>query len=173
MVLQNSGSAVASSSREYSISFALQPPTSVGPGVAFTLPVIVTVRPVGAANSDLQQLGASASLRDETGASSTVRLAGTTSSSVRSRAGNGPSGYARFDRLTIASPGKYKLRITLVANTFGGVKVKEFVESAVIQVHSGAAASQRPTPTQIAKLQSLIPENIDISQADITAWQRA
>ncbi|KAL4936712.1 hypothetical protein BDV06DRAFT_88421 [Aspergillus oleicola] len=174
MVLGKSGSGIASSSREYALSFEISPPTSVCPGVAFSLPVIVAVRLIGAAGGDpLQQLGATASIRDETGASSAVRLTGTTSTSVRSRTGNGTTGYARFDRLTIANPGKYKLRITLMLNAPSGVTVKEFTESAIIHVHPGAAVSQRESPAQIAKLQSLIAENIGISQADIAAWQQA
>ncbi|KAL4955215.1 hypothetical protein BDW69DRAFT_124251 [Aspergillus filifer] len=174
MVLRNSGSGAASSSKEYALTFAINPPASVRPGIAFSLPIVVAVRPTGTASNDsIQQLGASASIRDETGASTTVRLSGNTATSVRSRAGNGTTGYARFDRLIIASQGKYRLRITLMLNTPNGVTVKESVESPLIQVHSGAPATQRPTPAQTAKLQSLIPENINISQADVVAWQQA
>ncbi|KAL4785431.1 hypothetical protein BJX76DRAFT_324634 [Aspergillus varians] len=160
------------SSRAYSLTFAIEPPTSVRPGVPFSLPAIVAVRAIDTANSDpLQQLGAGVYLRDETGTSSAVGLTGITSSSVRSRGGNTASGYALFRSLTIANPGRYRLRMMLVANTPSGVPVRGFIDSGVIHVHSGAAASLRPTPTQISRMQTLIAENIGISQADIAAWQ--
>ncbi|KAL4920070.1 hypothetical protein BDW62DRAFT_199160 [Aspergillus aurantiobrunneus] len=174
MVRGSSGTENGSSSREYGLAFTIEPPASIRPGVAFSLPVVVAVRPVGTAGSEpLQQLVAGASLRNETGASPVVGLTGNLSSSVRSRVGNTTSGYARFGPLTIANPGRYKLRVMLAANTFSGVTVRGVVESGVIHVHPGAAASQRPTATQISRLQALIPENLDISQADITAWQQA
>ncbi|KAL3471922.1 hypothetical protein BJX99DRAFT_13516 [Aspergillus californicus] len=163
-----------SSSREYGLAFEIGPPTSVRPGVAFTLPVIVAVRPVGAASNDsIQQLAASISLRDETGTTSLPGLTGSTTSSVRSRNGNTTSGYARFGRLNITSPGRYRLRVMLVLSTSSGVTSRAIADTAVIHAHAGAAASQRPNPSQISRLQNLIPENIDISQADIEAWQQA
>lgn len=135
-----------SSSREYSLTFAIAPPASVRPGVPFSLPVVVAVRPIGAASSDpLQQLGAGASLRDESGTSPSGGLTGTVSTSVRSRAGNTTNGYARLGPLRITTPGKYKLRVTLVNNTSSGVTVRGFIESSVIHVHAGAAASQQPS----------------------------
>ncbi|KAL5333237.1 hypothetical protein BJX70DRAFT_392339 [Aspergillus crustosus] len=162
------------SNREYSLTFIIEPPTSVRPGVAFTLPVVVTVRPLGSASNDpQQQLGATVSLRDETGTTSSPGLTGDITSSVRSQLGNTTSGYVRFGPLTIANPGKYKLRVILASNTFSGVMTKASIESAVIQVNAGAAASQRPTPVQVARLQSLVSENIHISRAQIAAWQQA
>ncbi|KAL6235346.1 hypothetical protein BDW75DRAFT_144078 [Aspergillus navahoensis] len=157
----------------YSLTFMIEPPTSVRPGVPFSIPVIVAVRPLGNASSDpLQQLGARAVLWDESGTSSSVDLTGNTSTSVRSRTGNSTSGYAAFNRLTIKSPGRYKLRVVLVLHTASGVSVQGSVDSGTIHVNSGAAASQPPTPAQISRLQALIPENIGISQADIAAWQQ-
>lgn len=130
----------------YSLSFTIEPPTSAVPGVPFSIPVIVAVRSVGNANSDpLQQLGARAVLWDESGTSSTVDLTGNTSTSVRSRTGNSTSGYAVFNRLTVKSPGRYKLRVMLVLNTASGVSVQGSIDSGIIHVHSGAAASQPPS----------------------------
>ncbi|KAL5001333.1 hypothetical protein BDV10DRAFT_160470 [Aspergillus recurvatus] len=157
----------------YSLAFTIEPPTSARPGVPFSIPVIVAVRSVGSASSDpLQQLGARAVLRDESGTSSSVDLTGNTSTSVRSRTGNSTSGYAAFNRLIIKSPGKYKLRVMLVLNTASGVSVQGFIDSGIIHVNLGAAASQPPTRAQILRLQALVPENIGISQADIAAWQQ-
>ncbi|KAL4759993.1 uncharacterized protein BDW70DRAFT_138534 [Aspergillus foveolatus] len=157
----------------YSLSFTIEPPTSAAPGVPFSIPVIVAVRSVGNTNSDpLQQLGARAVLWDESGTSSTVDLIGNTSTSVRSRTGNSTSGYAVFNRLTVKSSGRYKLRVMLVLNTASGVSVQGSIDSGIIHVHSGAAASQPPSPAQISRLQALVPENIGISQADIAAWQQ-
>ncbi|KAL2820896.1 hypothetical protein BDW59DRAFT_164449 [Aspergillus cavernicola] len=168
------GTETGSSSREYGLTFEIEPPASVRPGVAFTFPVIVAVRPVGAASNDpLQQLGASVLLRDETGTRSLLGLTGSTTSSVRSRNGNTTSGYARFGPLTLTNPGRYRLRVMLALNTSGGMTTRAFIDTTIIHVHAGAAASQNPTPAQVSRLQSLIPENIDISQADITAWQHA
>ncbi|KKK14426.1 hypothetical protein ARAM_007776, partial [Aspergillus rambellii] len=142
------GSAVTdggSSSREYGITFEITPPVAVRPGVPFTLPVVVAVRPVGSTrNSSVQQLVANVSLRDETGTRPLTGLTGTVTSSVRSRSGNTTSGYARFGPLTIGAPGKYKLRVMLGAASYNGVTTREFLESAVIHVHAGAAASQNP-----------------------------
>ncbi|KAL4803423.1 hypothetical protein BDV18DRAFT_144725 [Aspergillus unguis] len=158
---------------KYSLTFAIAPPSAVRPGAVFTLPVIVAVRPVSAANSDpLQQLGITTLLRDETGASAAVGLSGLAPATVRSRAGNTASGYANVGRLRIASPGKYRLRVVLIVNAASGVTTEGYVDSGIIHVHAGAAASQRPTSSQVLKLQTLIPENIDISQADIAAWQQ-
>ncbi|KAL2863402.1 uncharacterized protein BJX67DRAFT_384720 [Aspergillus lucknowensis] len=163
-----------SSSRVYGLTFEIEPPASVRPEVAFTLPVVVAVRPVGAPNNDpAQQLVAAASLRDETGARSAVRLSGSITSSVRSRAGNTTSGYACFRSLAIATPGRYRLRVMLAVATYNGTMTTGFVDSSVIQVHADAPRSQHPTAVQISQLQRLVPENIDISSADIAAWQQA
>ncbi|KAL4736944.1 hypothetical protein BDV11DRAFT_164242 [Aspergillus similis] len=157
----------------HSLTFVIEPPTSAIPGAPFSIPVVVAVRSVANASSDpLQQLGARVVLWDESGTSSPVDLTGSTSTSVRSRTGNSTSGYAVFNLLTVERPGRYKLRVMLVLNTAGGVSVQGSIDSGPIHVHSGAAASQPPTPAQISKLQALIPENIGISQADIAAWQQ-
>lgn len=148
----NALSAGNSSQNEYTLTYVIEPPTAVRPGVAFTIPVIVTVRPVGATGSDpLQQLGVSASLRDESGANPAAGLSGSTPSSVRSRMGNTTSGYANVGRLKITNPGKYRLRVTLVANAASGVTKKGVVDSGVIHVNPGAAASQRPSMSYLLK----------------------
>ncbi|KAI9370688.1 hypothetical protein BJX61DRAFT_544373 [Aspergillus egyptiacus] len=163
-----------SAGREYDLAFEIPPPTSARPGVPFILPVIVAVRPLGTSqNSSIQQLGAGVSLRDETGTKAADGLTGSISSSVCSRNGNSTSGYARFDSLAIQHPGKYKLRIMLVSHTPSAIMSTAFIETPIIHVYAAAAASQRPTALQVARLRSLIPENIDISQADIEAWQQA
>ncbi|KAL4897982.1 hypothetical protein BDV59DRAFT_198233 [Aspergillus ambiguus] len=162
-----------SSSREYGITFEIGPPSAVRPGVPFTLPVIAAVRPVGssAGGGSVQQLVMHASLRNEAGP--VPGLTGTLTSSVRSRLGNTTSGYARFSPLVIAAPGRYRLRVMLGAASAGGVTTRAYVDSGIIQVHPGAAPSQRPTSSQVVRLQSLVQENIDISAGDIVAWQRA
>ncbi|KAL2809409.1 hypothetical protein BJX63DRAFT_357992 [Aspergillus granulosus] len=172
MVPGGSGLMNGSSSRAYGLTFEIDPPSSVRPGVPFTLPVVVAVRPVGAGSNDpAQQLVARVSLQDETGARTSTRLTGTLTSSVRSRAGNTASGYACFRPLIIGSPGKYRLRIMLAVATYSGTTTMESVDSRVIQVHAEAAASQCPTAAQVSRLQRLVPENIDISSGDIVAWQ--
>ncbi|PWY89443.1 hypothetical protein BO94DRAFT_555808 [Aspergillus sclerotioniger CBS 115572] len=160
-----------SSSREFGMNFEVAPPTAVPLGVPVTLPVVVGVRPVGTPRG-VQQLVAHASLRNEAGTAPASGLTGVLTSSVRSRNGNTTSGYARFGPLKFTQPGLYRLRIMLGAASFNGVTTKEYVDSGIIQVQAGAGAA-RPTPSQIAKLQSLIPENIDITAADIAAWQSA
>ncbi|KAL2856417.1 hypothetical protein BJY01DRAFT_203349 [Aspergillus pseudoustus] len=159
-----------SSSRAYALTFEIDPPSSVRPGVAFTLPIVVAVRPVGAASNN--PLVASISLQDGTGARSSTRLTGTLTSSVRSQTGNASSGYASFRPLRIASPGRYRLRVMLAVDTYSGTTTMEFVDSRVIEVHADAPASQGPTAVQISRLQRLVPENIDISAGDITRWQQ-
>ncbi|KAL4864404.1 hypothetical protein BDV12DRAFT_176293 [Aspergillus spectabilis] len=162
------------STRDYGLTFVIEPSASVRPGVAFTLPIIVAVRPIGSASNDpFQQLGANVSLRDETGATSCPGLTGSVTSSVRSQLGNTTSGYALFGPLTIANPGKYRIRVMLAAHTYSGSTTTASITSAVIHVHAEAPVSQRPTPVQVAKLQSLISENIHISQVQIAAWQQA
>ncbi|KAL4901424.1 hypothetical protein BDW74DRAFT_83432 [Aspergillus multicolor] len=159
---------------EYSATFAIDPPASVRPGTAFLFPIVVAVRPVGNAGNDpIQQLGATVMLRDESGNNAAGGLTGSTSTSIRSRTGNSISGYAAFSRLAIASPGKYRLRVMVMLNNASGVAVKGSVDSKIIHVHAGAAASQPLNSTQIAKFQALIPEDIGISQSDIAAWQQS
>ncbi|RHZ72809.1 hypothetical protein CDV55_108706 [Aspergillus turcosus] len=174
MVQNNGANGGGSSSREFGITFEIEPPTAVRPGTPFTLPVVVAVRPVGnPVDPAVQQMVAHASLRSETGAAAATGLAGTLTSSVRSRHGNTTSGFAKFSPLSIAQPGRYRIRVMLGAASHSGVTTKEYVDSGVIHVHAGAAAAQRPTPLQISKLQSMTAENIDITPADIAAWQRA
>ena len=134
--------ATGSSSREYGLIFEIPPPSAVRPGTPFTLPVVVAVRPT--ANPSAQQLVANVSLRTESGANA-PGIGGTLTSSVRSRNGNMTSGYAKFSPLTITQPGRYKIRVMLGAASQCGVTTKEFVESEVIHVHGGAAATQRPS----------------------------
>ena len=137
--------ATGSSSREYGLTFEIPPPSAVRPGTPFTLPVVVAVRPT--ANPSAQQLVANVSLRTESGANA-PGIGVTLTSSVRSRNGNMTSGYANFSRLTITQPGRYRIRVMLGAASQCGVTTKEFVESEVIHVHGGAAASQRPSMFQ-------------------------
>lgn len=144
-MVEANGASSGSSSREYGITFEIGPPDSVRPGAPFTLPVIAAVRPAGSAgNGSEQQLVANVSLRTESGTNVTG-LGGPLTSSVRSRNGNTTNGYARFSPLTIAQPGKYKLRVMLGAASRCGVTTKEYADSNVIHVHAGAAPSQRPS----------------------------
>lgn len=138
----NSGS----SSREYGITFECAPPSAVRPGVPLTLPVIVAVRPVGAPrDSSVQQLVVNVSLRNESGTAACPGLTGTLTSSVRSRHGNTTTGFGKFSRLTIAQPGRYRLRVMLGAASANGVTTRDYIDSAVIEVHAGAPAAQRPS----------------------------
>ena len=180
-----------SSSQEYGMTFEITPPTAVRPGTPFTLPVIVAIQS-GNPGNGTEQLAANVSLKSESGAT-VSGLAGPLTSSVRSRNGNTTSGYARFSSLTISQPGKYKLRVMLGAASQNGVMTKEFIDSGVITVDGGAPASQRPSmlynsgirfkmawvtkgilaAAQVSKLRSLTAENIEITDAEIAAWQQA
>ncbi|KAJ5467814.1 hypothetical protein N7475_005566 [Penicillium sp. IBT 31633x] len=157
--------------REYTLSFNVTPPAAALPGVYFTIPVIIAVNPIGTPTPTVQHLVVSASLRDEAGTGAAAGLSGSLTASVRSRAGNSMSGYAKLSPLTISQPGKFRLRVMLSAASINGVMTKEYVDSTIIHVHAGAVA-QRPNPTQIARLESLTGENLDISHADIAAWQQ-
>lgn len=178
------------SSHEYSMAFEITPPTAVRPGTPFTLPVIVAIRS-GSPGNGTEQLAANVSLKSESGATVTG-LGGPLTSSVRSRNGNTTSGYAKFSPLTISQPGRYKLRVMLGAASQNGVVTKEFIDSGVITVDGGAPASQRPSmfyysgipfgltlitngilaAAQVSKLRSLTAESIDITEAEIAAWQQ-
>ncbi|KAE8354901.1 hypothetical protein BDV28DRAFT_65897 [Aspergillus coremiiformis] len=174
MVRCASGADSGSSSREYGIQFECPPPAAARPGAPFTLPVIVAVRPVGVPRgSASQQLVVNVSLRNESGSAPAAGLTGTLTSSVRSRHGNTTSGFSTFSRLTIAQPGRYRLRARLGIASASGVTTRDHVDSDVIEVRADAPAVQRPTSSQVAQLQSLVPENIDISPEDIAAWQQA
>ncbi|KAL4878013.1 hypothetical protein BJY04DRAFT_221585 [Aspergillus karnatakaensis] len=168
------------SGSEYCLTFMIEPPTAVRPGVSFILPVIVAVRRISGVGTDpFQQLGATISLRDETGTTTIAGLNGSVTSSVRSQLGNTSNGYARFGPLSIANPGRYVLRVILAVNTFSGVTTRAVIDSAAIHVHAEAATSQRPSvyiphsAAQVVRLQGLVSENIDISEAQIAAWQQA
>lgn len=144
MVQATTGS-TGSSSREYGLTFEIAPPDAVRPGVPFTLPVVVAVRAMGnSENGSAHQLVANASLRTESGTCASG-LGGTLTSSVRSRNGNTVPGYAEFSPVTISQPGRYRLRAMLGAASQNGVMTKEFIDSNVIQVESGAPATQRPS----------------------------
>jgi hypothetical protein len=52
------------------------------------------------------------------------------------------SGYAKFSRLTILQPGKYRLRVMLSAASYNGVVTKEYVDSDIINVNAAVSASQ-------------------------------
>ncbi|RAL13821.1 uncharacterized protein BO97DRAFT_449185 [Aspergillus homomorphus CBS 101889] len=172
MVQGNVRADAGSSSREYGITFEIAPPTTVAPGVSMSLPVIVAVRPVGMPRAPTQQLVAHISLRNEAGTAPVPGLTGIVTSSVRSSSGNTTSGYARFGPLKFTQAGRYRVRVMLGAASSHGVSTREYVDSGIITVQAGAAPP-RPTPSQVAKLHSLIPENIDITAADIAAWQGA
>ncbi|GLI78416.1 hypothetical protein PoHVEF18_006731 [Penicillium ochrochloron] len=158
--------------REFSLTFEATPPAAVRPGLPFTVPVIVAVRPIGTPSRTVQ-LVASASLRDEAGTSAAIGLGGSLTAMVRSRTEPSMSGYAKFAGLTISRPGKYRIRVMLSTSSVNGVMTKECADSGVVHVHAAAPAAQRPTPTTVAKLQELTAENLDISVADIAKWQSA
>ncbi|KAJ5835439.1 hypothetical protein N7447_001465 [Penicillium robsamsonii] len=158
--------------REFTLSFETAPPMAAQPGSPFTIPVVIAVNPIGTPAQIVQHLVVSASLRDETGTGAAAGLSGNLTASVRSRTDTSMSGYAKLSPLTISQPGKFRLRVMLSAASYNGVVTKEYADSTVIHVHASAAA-QRPTPTQVARLQQLTTENLDISAADIAAWQRA
>lgn len=144
-MVQATAGSTGSSSREYGIIFEIGPPDAVRPGLPFTLPVVVAVRPMGSpGNGSAQQLVANISLRTESG-TCTSGLSGTLTSSVRSRNGNTVPGYAEFSPITIFQSGRYRLRVMLSAASQSGVTTKEFVDSNVIQVHGGAPATQKPS----------------------------
>ncbi|KAL3463911.1 hypothetical protein BJX64DRAFT_255850 [Aspergillus heterothallicus] len=168
--MDGSGLTNGYSGQAYSLAIDIDPPSSVRPGVAFTLPVVLAVRPGQAASN--HTLVAYVSLLDETGTSSSTRISGPLTLNVRSQAGNSASAYASFRSLTIASPGRYRLRITLAVSTYSETRTVRSVNSRVIDVQAGAPLSQRPTAVQISRLQRLVPENIGISLGDIATWQQ-
>lgn len=129
---------------EYSVTFEIAPPLAVRPGIPFTIPVIVAVRLLSNQVSDHVQLVAHASLRNENHTAA-IGLTGPLTSSVRSRNGNTTSGYARLSPLSIAQPGRYRLRVILGAASYNGVTTKVYIDSGVIDVHSRADTVQRPS----------------------------
>lgn len=137
------------SGREYGVTFEITPPAAVRPGVPFTLPVIVAVRPSSNLTASHVQLVAHASLRNENLTVATG-LTGALTSSVRSRNGNTTSGYATLSPLCISQPGRYRLRVMLGVASYNGVTTKEYIDSGVIHVHSGADAVQRPSKCSVA-----------------------
>ena len=152
-----------SNGREYSVTFEIAPPPAVHPGISFTIPVIVAVRPLSNQVSNHVQLVAHASLRNED-LTAAIGLTGALTSSVRSCNGNTTSGYVRLSPLSIAQPGRYRLRVMLGAASYNGVTTKEYVDSGVIHVHSGADTVQRPSkyPHTGMELGRLIADNIQV-----------
>lgn len=130
--------------REFSLTFETTPPTSARPALPFTIPVVVAVRPIGTPKN-AQHLVVNASLRDEAGTGPAIGLSGSLTASVTSRTGTATSGYAKFPTLSIAVPGKYRVRVMLSAASVNGVVTKEFVDSGVIHVHAAAPSAQRPS----------------------------
>jgi hypothetical protein len=130
--------------REFTLTLETAPPAAARPGLPFTVPVIVAVRPIGTPSRTVQ-LVASASLRDEAGTSAAVGLSGNLTAMVRSHTEPSMSGYAKFAGLTISRPGKYRIRVMLSTSSVNGVMTKECVDSGVIHVHAAAPAAQRPS----------------------------
>ncbi|KAF7718006.1 Uncharacterized protein PECH_004709 [Penicillium ucsense] len=159
--------------REFHLTFEIPPPTTVRPGLPFTIPVVVSVRAIGTPSNTDCHLVASASLRNDAGTSTAAGLGGNLTAMVRSRDEPSMNGYAKFTGLMISQPGKYRLRIMLSTSSVNGVVTKEFVDSGVVHVQAAAPAAQRTSPATIATLQQLTVENLDISAADIARWQSA
>ncbi|KAK5797891.1 hypothetical protein VI817_004182 [Penicillium citrinum] len=131
--------------REFNLTFEVAPPANVRPGLPFTIPVVIAVRPIGTPARNVQHLVVSASLRDENSTAAAVGLGGSLTASVRSRSDNAMSGYAKFSSLMISRPGKYRVRVMLSAASYNGVVTKEYVDSGVINVNAAAPAAQRPS----------------------------
>ncbi|PLB40254.1 uncharacterized protein BDW47DRAFT_123758 [Aspergillus candidus] len=129
-----SSSSSSSSSREYCMRFEIAPPATAWPGVSFTLPVIVSVRTVGAPQDHaVQQLAMNVSLRTESGDPvASQHLTGALTSSVRNHDGNTTSGFARFGPLAITQPGRYRLRIALAAASAADITIKDYIDSDVV-----------------------------------------
>ncbi|KAJ5267530.1 hypothetical protein N7478_010338 [Penicillium angulare] len=127
--------------REFSLSFEIAPPSSVRPGQAFTIPVVVSVRQIGTPSGNVLALPVHASLRDEAGTGPATGLSGNLTTSCR----DAKSGYVKFSPLTISKAGKYRLRVMLGAASYNGVVTKEYVDSSVITVAANAPAAQRPS----------------------------
>lgn len=136
---------------EFSLSFAITPPTTARPGVPFTIPVIIGVNPIGTPAQNVQHLVVNASLRDEAGTGAATGLSGDLTASVRSRSDNAMSGYAQLGKLSILRPGKFRLRVMLSVASYSGVVTKQYVDSTVIDVNAGAAA-QRPSGSPFSDL---------------------
>lgn len=130
----------------FNLSLEISPPASVQPGVPFTLPVIVSFRPIGRPPQDRAGLVAYASLRNESGTSPVEGLSGDRTRTLSSSSGGTMSGYVKFDSLAISKPGKYRLRVLFGENSpTREVTVKQTVDSGVINVHAAAPAAQRPS----------------------------
>lgn len=165
MVQGNPEGSPSSSSREYGMRFEIAPPAAAGPGTPFTLPIIVSVRTVGAPQDyTVQQLAMNVSLRTELGESvASTHLTGALTSSVRSRDGNSTSGFARFGPLAITQPGRYRLRIALAAASVADITIKDYIDSDVVDVHSGALA-HRPSISFLFLLFPLAPSFLSLFQ---------
>lgn len=172
MVQGNSSTATGSIGREYTLTFEIRPPTSVRPGVPFTLPVIVAARPIGAVDNEPgQQLVANISLHDETGTTPLAGLTGSLSSVLCNRTWTSTSGYASFRRLTITNTGRYRLRVKLAAHAYSGATVIKIINSAVIDVNAAAAASQRPSRYHAMKNNSTLQSYMmHLPQSSFEPW---
>lgn len=135
----------------FNLSLEISPPASVQPGVPFTLPVIVSFRPIGRPPQDRAGLVAYASLRNESGTSPVEGLSGDRTRTLSSSSGGTMSGYVKFDSLAISKPGKYRLRVLFGENSpTREVTVKQTVDSGVINVHAAAPAAQRPSGSSLS-----------------------
>lgn len=152
------------STREFSLSFEIDPPTAVRPGVPFTIPVVISVRPICTPPKNVQHLVVNASLRNEAGTEAALGLSGSLTESVCSRTDNAMGGYAKFSPLTVTRPGKYRLRVMLSAASYNGVVTKECVDSGVIHVHAAAPAAQRPSESK-----PLSPAQVE-SRGSVMGW---
>lgn len=118
-------------SREFSLSFEVAPPASVRPSQPFTLPVTVSVRPIGIPSQSVHALVLNASLRNEAGTGAATGLTGSLTTSVCDSA---MSGSAKFTSLAISTPGRYRLRVMLATASPNGIVTKAFVDSGIITV---------------------------------------
>jgi hypothetical protein len=121
--------------------FVVRPPNALRPGCRMRVPIIVGVRVEGDLNRN-EELVLFLSLRDASGQKPAAGLSGETSDNVHSRDYSVTRGHSKFEGLSIAAPGEYRIRVYLSVTTEGGTVAKHYIDSSVIRVHSGAGLGQ-------------------------------
>jgi hypothetical protein len=124
--------------------FIISPPKELRPGARMKVPVIVSVR-AGDELDEYEDLVLFLSLRDASGKrAAPVRISGETSDNVHCRGYSCSRGYSKFENLSIATPGDYRIRVYMSVAGQSGTVARCYLDSDIIRVHHCAAATQRP-----------------------------
>jgi len=142
---------------------AVQPPQQTKPNVALYPPIVARLSSDTSIFEELSQIWAVASLVSPSGEVLYEKLGGRVADSAHPITENGQRetmqdrAYFYFPDLVIQSPGRYRIRVTLMSVSYsydsspeGDVRCDEYVDTRSIVVEEGVSNHSRPSKRRIA-----------------------